>query len=115
MATREIAAMTTFDEREHSYERKFQQEQELAFKVKSRRHKLIGLWAAAQMKLEGDAAEAYASDLVAVGLAHQGDAATVARIERDFAAKDIKLDAHRIRLELVHCENEAKKEMGAPS
>lgn len=107
--------MTTFDEREHSYERKYQQDQELAFKVKSRRHKLIGLWAAARLGLEGEAAETYANDLVAAGMAHQGDAATVAQIEQDFAAKGIKHDAHHIRLELAHCEHQAKKELGVAS
>lgn len=105
--------MTTFDEREKGYERKFQQDQELAFKLKARRHRLIGEWAAGQLGLAGDAAEAYAHELATLGHDHPGDDDTVARIARDFAVKGVALDAARIRLELEHCEREAKRQLGA--
>ena len=105
--------MTTFDEREKGYERKFQRDQELAFKLKARRHKLIGLWAAGQLGLAGAAAEAYAQELATVGLEHHGDDDTIARISRDLAAKGIAADPTRIRLELDHCEREAKRQLGA--
>ena len=38
--------MTTFDERESSFEAKFKPDKELQFKVNARRTKLLGLWAA---------------------------------------------------------------------
>ena len=41
--------MSGFDERERSYEKKFERDQELAFKAKARRNKLLGLWAAERM------------------------------------------------------------------
>ena len=104
--------MTQFDDREKGYERKFQQDQELAFKLKARRHRLIGVWAAGQLGLVGDAIEAYAQELATLGFEHHGDDATVARIGRDFAAKGIAIDATRIRLELDHCEHEAKRQLG---
>jgi len=107
--------MSTFDEREKGFERKFQQDQELAFKVKARRHRLIGQWAAERLGLTGDAAEAYARDLAALGLDHPGDDDTVARIAADFAAKGVAIDATRIRLELEHSEHEARRQLGAAS
>jgi hypothetical protein len=106
--------MSTFDEREKSFERKFQQEQELAFKVRARRNKLLGLWAAKRLKLNGAAAETYANELVATGLAHHGDDAIIEAIAKDFAAKGIKIDSTRVTLELEHCASEAKKQLGAP-
>ena len=36
--------MPLFDEREKSAERKFEHDQELAFKIAARRNKLLGLW-----------------------------------------------------------------------
>jgi hypothetical protein len=105
--------MSTFDEREKGYERKFQQDQELAFKLKARRHRLIGEWAATQLGLAGDAANAYAHDLATLGFDHHGDDETLARIEADFAAKGIAIDATRIRLELDHCAREAQRQLGA--
>jgi hypothetical protein len=107
--------MSTFDEREKGYERKFQQDQELAFKVKARRHRLMGEWAGKQMGLAGDAADAYARELATTGLEHQGDDETVARIVSDFTAKGVALDAAHIKLELERCDREAKKQLGVAS
>ena len=38
--------MTTFDKREEGFEKKFAHDEELQFKAKARRNKLLGLWAA---------------------------------------------------------------------
>ena len=46
--------MGTFEEREKSSERKFQHDQELNFKIKARRDKLLGLWAAQCLGLAGE-------------------------------------------------------------
>ena len=104
--------MTTFDEREKSYERKFQQEQELAFKIKARRNKLLGLWAAERLGLKGKAAEAYARDIVALDVQKQGDEKIVAKIADDFAKKSVAVDAERVRVELARWAAEAKRQLG---
>lgn len=104
--------MTTFDEREKSYERKFQQEQELAFKIKARRNKLLGLWAAERLGLEGEAAEAYARDVVALDVQKEGDEKIVAKIADDLAKKSVAIDARRVRVELARWAAEAKRQLG---
>ena len=52
--------MADFNDREKGFERDYERKEELAFKVKARRNHLLGLWAAGQMGLAGDAAETYA-------------------------------------------------------
>ena len=37
--------MSNFDEREKGFEAKFKHDQDLEFKIRSKRNKLIGLWA----------------------------------------------------------------------
>jgi hypothetical protein len=106
--------MTGLEDREKGYERKFEQEQEFAFKVRSRRRKLLGLWAASQLGLKDAAAEAYANGLAALGLHKGGDVEEVEHIARDFAAKGVKLDDTRIKLEAERCEREARTQLGAP-
>ena len=54
--------MTTFKNREKGFEAKFSHDQEIDFKVTSRRNKLLGLWAAEQLGLEGSAVEHYATE-----------------------------------------------------
>ena len=46
--------MTTFDERETAFERKFTHDAEMQFRAGARRNKLLGLWAADLMGLSGD-------------------------------------------------------------
>ena len=106
--------MSGFDEREKSYEKKFERDQELAFKAKARRNKLLGLWAAEQMGLAGASAEGYARELVEGELRHHADDELIAKIVRDAAAKGVTLDPHRVRAELVSCAAEAKKQLGVP-
>ena len=106
--------MTTFDEREKSYERKFQHDQELAFKAKARRNKLLGQWAADQLGLTGDAREAYAREVAAADFEKPGDEDIVGKVAGDFARKGVKLDAARLRAELERFMAEARKQLGAP-
>ena len=47
--------MTTFDDREKSFEKKFALDEELKFKSEQRRNKLLGEWAAAKLGLPGPA------------------------------------------------------------
>lgn len=103
--------MSNFDEREQGYERKFQLEQEQAFKVKARANKLLGLWAATQLGFKDAAAEAYALELVAADLAPHGDDILIGKLISDFAAKGLKLDATHIQLEIKHCTAEAKRQL----
>lgn len=56
--------MTTFDKREQGFEAKFVHDEELMFKATARSNKLLGLWAASQLGLSGDAAASYATALV---------------------------------------------------
>ena len=43
--------MTTFDEREQAFEKKYAHDAEMQFKAEARRNKLLGLWAAGLMGL----------------------------------------------------------------
>ena len=105
--------MTGFDEREKGFERKFERDQELAFKVKARRNHLLGLWAAEHLGLKGTAAEHYARAITDPSQHLHGDAEIVKKIAADFKAKSIALDAHRVRLEIERLTAEAKKQLGA--
>ena len=57
--------MTTFDERENAFEEKYAHDEQLKFKAKARRDRLLGLWAAEKLGKAGAAAEQYAARLVA--------------------------------------------------
>lgn len=104
--------MSGFDERERNYEKKFERDQELAFKAKARRNKLLALWVAERMGLTGAAAEAYARAIVEGEVRHHSDDDLVAHLVRDAQAKGVSIEAARVRAELSHFHAEAKKQLG---
>ncbi len=107
--------MSGFDERERSYEKKFERDQELAFKAKARRNKLLALWVAERMGLSGADAEAYARGIVEGEVRHHDDDDLVAHLVRDAQAKGTTLDPARVRAELTRFHAEAKKQLGIPT
>ena len=56
--------MSTFDQRQEGFEKKFAHDEELRFKATARRNKLLGLWAAELLGKTGADAEAYAKSVV---------------------------------------------------
>jgi hypothetical protein len=81
--------MTTFDKRERGFEAKFIHDEELRFKATARCNKMLGNWAAAQLGLTGDAATAYANELVTANLESQSSDETLHKVSKDLAAKGI--------------------------
>jgi hypothetical protein len=81
--------MTTFDKREQGFEAKFIHDEELRFKATARCNKMLGNWAASQLGLTGDAAVAYANELVTADLASQSSDAILHRVSQDLAKKGI--------------------------
>jgi hypothetical protein len=79
--------MTTFDKREEGFEKKFALDEELKFKAEARCNKLLGLWVAGKLGMTGDAATAYAREVVAADFEEAGDRDVVHKVMRDLAAK----------------------------
>lgn len=89
-----------FEKKTKAHEKEQVLKDELAFKVLARRNKMLGLWAAEQMGLTGDAASAYAKDVVAADLDEPGDADLVRKVMKDFADKGIAMTEARLRQEM---------------
>jgi hypothetical protein len=76
-----------FKEREKGFEAKWAHDEELRFKVTTRRDKLLGQWAAAEMGLTSAAAEDYAKAVIQSAFRKSGDDDMLAKLRDDFAAK----------------------------
>jgi hypothetical protein len=92
--------MTTFDERERAYEKKFAMDQEKQFKVATRRNKLLGEWAAAKLGLSGAAAADYVHAVVKADLAHPGHGAND-KVRHDFEETGLALSECERRFALA--------------
>ena len=89
--------MSTFDKREEGFENKFAHDEELRFKARARRNKLVGLWAAEKLGIAGAAAESYALNIVAADLDNPDSDSVFSTVRRDFDAKGVAQSDHQIR------------------
>jgi hypothetical protein len=102
--------MAAFDEREKDFEARFKHDQELQFKVKARRNRLLGLWAAEKMGLTGDAADGYAREVVDAEF-QGGDKNVVRKVTADVAARAPGITEAQIKFQLDHLEEQAKQQI----
>ena len=100
--------MSGLDDREKGYENKYAHDQEIEFKANARRNKLLGLWAAEQMGLDGEAAAEYAKSVVIADFEEAGDEDVFRKIRGDFDAKGVDLSDHLLRKQMEDLLAEAR-------
>jgi hypothetical protein len=87
----------SLDDRKKGFENKFAHDEELRFKATARRNKLLGQWAAEKLGMTGDAAAAYAKEVVVADFEEAGDDDVVRKVMADFKAKNVDQSEHQIR------------------
>jgi hypothetical protein len=93
--------MTTFDEREKSFEKKFAMDQDLRFKAEARRNKLLGEWAGGKLGLSGQALDEYVRAVRKADLAEKGDEDVFRKVRKDFDDKGVQVTDAEVRLAIV--------------
>ena len=73
----------SFDDRRKGFESKWAHDAEMQFKIMARRNKLLGLWAAGEMGLTDEKADAYAKTVVAADFDEPGDEDVFRKVRSD--------------------------------
>lgn len=105
--------MTSFDEREQAFEKKFAHEEQLDFAVEARCSKLFGLWIAEQIGLEGSDANTYALEVVDSNLEEPGFEDVLRKVKADLDDKNVEISDHVLRVELDKVLEIAKQQVMA--
>ena len=105
--------MTSFDDRERSFETKFARDQEMAFRVTARRNRLVAQWAAGLMKLTPAETDAYAKAVVQADFEEAGDEDVVRKLVGDLTAAGVDVDGAEVRRALGDREVEARRQLMA--
>ena len=85
----------SFDDRRKGFESKWAHDADMQFKIMARRNKLLGLWAAELMGKSGDAAAAYAKEVVAADFEEPGDEDVFRKVRKDLTPE--QASDHAIR------------------
>jgi hypothetical protein len=100
--------MSSIDDRGAAFEAKFAHDAELKFKVEARRNKLLGLWAADLLGRKGDAAAAYAVEVVKSDFEEAGDEDVYRKLAADLGDR---ADEAVIRQQMTIAMQEAKAQI----
>jgi hypothetical protein len=100
--------MTTFDDRKNAFESKFAHDAEMQFKAEARRNKLLGLWAAGLLGRSGEAADAYAREVIKADFQEAGDEDVYRKLAADLGSRATEA---QIRAKMQELLAEAKAQL----
>lgn len=107
--------MTTFDNRENTFENKFAHDADLHFKITARRNKLLGHWAAEKMGLTPEETTAYATAVIQADFEEAGDEDVVRKLMGDLTSAGVEIDDSMIRAALDEKMTEARRQFIEPA
>ena len=100
--------MSSFDEREKSFEKKFAHDEELQFKVSARRNKYIGQWASQILGYNADQEKEYIQSVIKADFAEAGDEDVFRKIKQDL--KNYNINDEEIRKKMDELNEKAKSD-----
>lgn len=104
--------MSSFEDRQKGFERKFAHDEEMQFKAQARRNRLLGLWAAGRMGIsDPDEARAYAQQVVTADFKEKGDDDVFQKVWADLQAKGVSVTEQELRQQMDGLLAEAKTQI----
>jgi hypothetical protein len=101
--------MTTFDDREKGFERKFALDQDQEFRAGARRNRLLGEWAAELMGLN-DKAE-YAAAVVKSDFEQPGDEDVLRKVFGDLKGAGVDVSEAQVRRKMDELLSQAREQV----
>jgi hypothetical protein len=102
--------MNKFDERKASFEKKFQMDQELQFKVQSRSNKYIGEFVSSKLAKTDEEKVLYIQEIIKADMEEAGQEDVFRKIKNDFKKASVSIEDSEIREEMEKATQRAKED-----
>ena len=102
--------MSKFEEREKSFEKKFQMDEELQFKIAARSNKYLGEWASSMLGKNEEDKKNYIQEIIRSDLEEAGQEDVFRKIKKDFQAASITVEETEIRDQMEKALLRAKED-----
>ena len=102
--------MSKFDEREKSFEKKFQMDEELQFKIAARSNKYLGEWASSMLGKNEEDKKNYIQEIIRSDLEEAGQEDVFRKIKKDFQVASISVEEKEIRDQMEKALLRAKED-----
>tara|TARA_B100000686_G_scaffold232817_1_gene240431 strand:+ start:902 stop:1210 length:309 start_codon:yes stop_codon:yes gene_type:complete len=100
--------MSSFDEREKSFEKKFAHDEELQFKISARKNKYIAQWVSQILGYNLDQEKEYIQSVIKADFAEAGDEDVFRKVKEDL--KNHNISDEDIRKKMDQLNEKAKTE-----
>jgi hypothetical protein len=101
--------MTTFNDREQGFEKKYALDQEQDFKANARRNRALGEWAAGLMGLEGQHLADYAKAVVKSDFELPGDEDVLRKVFEDLKGSGVQVTEGEVRMKMAELLAQARE------
>ena len=101
--------MSSFDDREKGFEKKFAHDEEREFKISARKNKYLGQWAAKIMGLNEEKEKEYIQSVIKADFAEAGDEDVFRKLQADL--KNHNISDEEIRNEMNEMHEKAKTDL----
>ena len=102
--------MKKFDEREKGFEKKFQMDEELQFRIAARSNKYLGEWAGSILGKNEEEKKNYIQEIIKSDLEEAGQEDVFRKIKKDFQTASISLEEREIRDQMEKALLRAKED-----
>ena len=102
--------MNKFNEREKSFEKKFQMDEELQFKIGARSNKYLGEWASFKLGKNEEEKKNYIQEIIRSDLEEAGQEDVFRKIKKDFQKASISIEEKEIRDQMEKALLRAKED-----
>lgn len=105
--------MSTFDDRERGFERKFALDQEQEFKAQARRNRALGVWAAGLMGLQPPHVDEYAKAVVKSDFELPGEEDVFRKVFEDLKGSGVEVSEAAVRMKMAELLAQARESVRA--
>ena len=102
--------MSKFDDRGKSFEKKFQIDEELDFKISARSNKYLGEWVSVKLNMQEAEKGKYIQEVIKSDLVESGKEDVFRKIKKDFQASSIVISDEEIREQMQKAMLRAKED-----
>ena len=102
--------MSKFDERGKNFEKKFQIDQELKFKVEARSNKYLGEWVSSILGKAEQEKQKYIQEIIKADMEEAGREDVFRKVKKDFQVASVTIDDSEIRNQMEKALLRAKED-----
>ena len=100
--------MSSFDEREKGFEKKFVHDEELQFKISARKNKYLGEWASKILNYKDEKEKEYIQSVIKADFAEAGDDDVFRKLKEDL--KNHNISDEQIKSKMDELNEKAKSD-----